>query len=206
MVKKKYKSRQKNKMPMILIAIISFVGFFVFFVAIRGLSDNTPITDNPEQQNQRQNKEFVQELLPVAKQIQEQYGLLPSISIGQAILESDWGTSELSAKYNNLFGIKSFSPEDDFVKLKTKEFKDGKWIEVSANFKVYKNWEECMLDHAALFAHGVDWDPYLYNGVLLADNYQTAASALQVAGYATDPTYAKKIVDVIESHKLYQYD
>ncbi|WP_455343520.1 glycoside hydrolase family 73 protein [Vagococcus penaei] len=193
-------------MPMILIAIISFVGFFVFFVAIRGLSDNTPITDNPEQQNQRQNKEFVQELLPVAKQIQEQYGLLPSISIGQAILESDWGTSELSAKYNNLFGIKSFSPEDDFVKLKTKEFKDGKWIEVSANFKVYKNWEECMLDHAALFAHGVDWDPYLYNGVLLADNYQTAASALQVAGYATDPTYAKKIVDVIESHKLYQYD
>lgn len=191
---------------MILIAIISFVGFFVFFVAIRGLSDNTPITDNPEQQNQRQNKEFVQELLPVAKQIQEQYGLLPSISIGQAILESDWGTSELSAKYNNLFGIKSFSPEDDFVKLKTKEFKDGKWIEVSANFKVYKNWEECMLDHAALFAHGVDWDPYLYNGVLLADNYQTAASALQVAGYATDPTYAKKIVDVIESHKLYQYD
>ncbi|MGY3766411.1 glycoside hydrolase family 73 protein [Vagococcus vulneris] len=206
MGKRNYGSRKRNKFPLFLAGLILTATLLVFFVAIRGLSDHTPQVVNQQDEADKQNEQFIQSLLPVAKEIQNQYGLLPSISIGQAILESDWGTSELSAKYNNLFGIKSYSPEDDFVKLKTKEYKDGKWIEITANFKVYKNWEDCMRDHAKLFVHGVDWDPYLYNGVLLADNYETAASALQVAGYATDPTYAKKIIDVIESYQLYKYD
>ena len=79
-------------------------------------------------------------------------------------------------------------------------------IDISANFKVYASWDDCMRDHTLLFVNGVDWDPYLYQGVLLADNYDTAAKALQVSGYATDPDYADKVIDVIESNQLSQYD
>jgi flagellum-specific peptidoglycan hydrolase FlgJ len=90
--------------------------------------------------------------------------------------------------------------------LTTKEYKDGQWIEIKANFKVYASWSDCMKDHTMLFVNGVDWDPYLYQGVLLASDYQTAAKALQASGYATDPGYANKVIEVIESNQLYQYD
>ena len=42
--------------------------------------------------------------------------------------------------------------------------------------------------------------------VLLAKNYKEAAQALQDAGYATDPTYADKIIHVIEEYNLNKYD
>ena len=50
-------------------------------------------------------EDFIQQLLPQAKTLQEGYGVLPSIIIGQAILESNWGASQLSSQYNNLLAI-----------------------------------------------------------------------------------------------------
>ena len=52
----------------------------------------------------------------------------------------------------------------------------------------------------------MDWDPTLYHKVLGARNYKQAAQALQDAGYATDPTYAQKLIQMIEEHELYKYD
>jgi flagellum-specific peptidoglycan hydrolase FlgJ len=63
-----------------------------------------------------------------------------------------------------------------------------------------------MNDHTQLFVQGVDWNPALYERVLTAANYQEAAQALQDAGYATDPTYAQKIIHVIETYQLDKYD
>ncbi|MGO3731672.1 MAG: glycoside hydrolase family 73 protein [Vagococcus sp.] len=198
-------SPRLNVIPILLSVLILVIASTVFVLSLGGLSDR-PTHSRITQEKTTEKNEFIDRLVPVAKELHTEYGILPSIIIGQAILESDWGQSELSAKYNNLFGIKSFSPNDESVKLQTKEYKDGKWVDVNANFKVYASWEDCMRDHTFLFINGVDWDPYLYQGVLLADNYQTAANALQMAGYATDPNYAEKITDVIEKNKLYQYD
>lgn len=203
--KKTHDAFSITKIPIFLSFIIITVGFFVFIITLRGLS-HTEGQQEVSKEESTTNSEFINELVPVAKELQQTYGILPSIILGQAILESDWGKSELSAKYNNLFGIKSFYSNDDSVKLTTKEYKDGKWIEIKANFKVYASWEDCMRDHTLLFVNGVDWDPYLYQGVLLASDYKTAAKALQASGYATDPGYANKIIEVIESNKLYQYD
>ncbi len=49
-------------------------------------------------------------------------------------------------------------------------------------------------------------NPALYEKVITATNYQEAAQALQDAGYATDPGYAQKIIQVIETYQLNQYD
>lgn len=204
--RKNYAPVGLNKIPIFLSMIIISIGIFVFMLSLKGLTGPNNEVTAPIEDPNLANEEFINQLVPVAKELHQAYGILPSIILGQAILESDWGRSELSAKYNNLFGIKSFSPHDDSVKLKTKEFKDGKWIEINANFKVYASWGDCMRDHTLLFVNGVDWDPYLYQGVLLASDYTTAANALQSAGYATDPNYASKIISVIEKNKLYQYD
>ncbi|MHC5267988.1 glycoside hydrolase family 73 protein [Enterococcus sp. LJL98] len=148
---------------------------------------------------------FIERLLPHAKSLQEGYGVLPSIIIGQGILESNWGISQLASEYNNLFGIKSFGHPEK-VTLDTQEYVNEQWITIQGDFRVYQSWEESMTDHTMLFVNGVDWSPNKYEKVLTATNYREAAIALQEAGYATDPEYANKVIHVIETYELNQYD
>jgi lysozyme len=42
--------------------------------------------------------------------------------------------------------------------------------------------------------------------VIKATDYQTAAQALQTAGYATDPSYAQKLINIIQKYDLQRYD
>lgn len=203
---RKYNKR-KNRTPNIpaLFAGLLFVGLmFVFSLSV--LSDsNEPQLADEEQQKKISKEEFIERVAPYAQELQASYGVLPSIIVGQAILESNWGQSQLAAKYNNLFGIKAYGNQKK-VNLETKEFVNEVWIVIQGDFRVYNTWEESMDDHTRLFINGVSWNPKLYDKVLLATNYKEAANALQQAGYATDPTYAEKVIGVIESFQLYRYD
>ena len=150
-------------------------------------------------------QQFIQNLVPSSQKAYQLYQVLPSISLAQAILESDWGESGLSQNYYNLYGVKAGVAEPS-VQLETSEYIDGKWITIMAPFRVYNSWAESVEAHAKLLTYGVDWNPKLYEPVLKAKNYKEAAQALQKAGYATDPTYAQKIIHVIETYHLAQYD
>ena len=150
-------------------------------------------------------QQFIQNLVPSSQKAYQLYQVLPSISLAQAILESDWGESGLSQNYYNLYGVKAGVAEPS-VQLETSEYIDGKWITIMAPFRVYNSWAESVEAHAKLLTYGVDWNPKLYEPVLKAKNYKEAAHALQKAGYATDPTYAQKIIHVIETYHLAQYD
>ena len=150
-------------------------------------------------------QQFIQNLVPSSQKAYQMYQVLPSISLAQAILESDWGESGLSQNYYNLYGVKAGAAEPS-VQLETSEYIDGKWITIMAPFRVYNSWAESVEAHAKLLTYGVDWNPKLYEPVLKAKNYKEAAHALQKAGYATDPTYAQKIIHVIETYHLAQYD
>lgn len=150
-------------------------------------------------------QQFIVQIADYAIVLQEKYGILPSISIAQAILESDWGTSELSIKNNNYYGIKG-SGSEPTVTMATKEFVDGEWIEVKADFRKYTTWQESMEDHSELFTKGTTWNENQYTKVLVATDYKEAAYALQKSGYATDPNYPEKLIGLIEQYQLYQYD
>lgn len=210
-VKSKSKSttykRRKTKKPF-LQSLSLWVGVILVltFCYVLTLSLLSERFDSPVEVAQvPQSELFIDEIAPHAKVIQERHNILPSIILGQAILESDWGQSQLAATYGNLFGIKAYG-DGDKVNLGTSEFVNGKWIEIKADFRVYPNWQASMDDHALLFVNGVDWNPNLYHGVIEATTYQEAAQALQEAGYATDPDYRQKIVGVIETYGLNQYD
>ncbi|KAF1305272.1 glycoside hydrolase family 73 protein [Enterococcus saccharolyticus] len=202
----KKKKRSPLKLPAILVGFLMIGLGFVF--SLKSLVDPVPNSNNfayEENSKELSHEEFIQRLVPYAKELQEGYGILPSIIIGQAILESNWGTSELSSKYNNLFGIKAYGDQEK-VKMDTQEFVNEQWITIKGEFRVYKSWEESMYSHTMLFVNGVDWSPEKYEQVLSAPDYSHAAEALQEAGYATDPGYADKIKSVIETNQLYQYD
>ncbi len=174
-----------------------------FVFSLKNLS--SPFTDNQQENEAQSHQQFIERLVPHAQELQDGYGVLPSIILGQAILESNWGKSTLASKYNNLFGIKAYGDQKK-VSLETKEFVNEEWITIQGDFKVYDSWEQSMDDHTQLFVQGVDWNPALYEKVITATNYQEAAQALQDAGYATDPGYAQKIIQVIETYQLNQYD
>ena len=167
-------------------------------------SKTSPFINN-EESVEKQHSKFIQVVGPYAKQMQRQYGVLPSITISQAILESDWGNSTLSQKCNNYFGIKAIGnePSDYF---KTKEFVNGRWISITARFKVYNSWQDSVRDHTLLLFNGTKWNPNQYQQVIMAKNYQDAARALYKAQYATDPDYPEKLIELIQKYNLDNYD
>ncbi|MBK4805577.1 N-acetylmuramoyl-L-alanine amidase [Enterococcus faecium] len=203
MAKKKWKKQKRKNIrwPAVVAGVTVILLAFVF--SLKNLS--SPFTDNQQENEAQSHQQFIERLVPHAQELQDGYGVLPSIILGQAILESNWGKSTLASKYNNLFGIKAYGDQKK-VSLETKEFVNEEWITIQGDFKVYDSWEQSMDDHTQLFVQGVDWNPALYEKVITATNYQEAAQALQDAGYATDPGYAQKIIQVIETYHLNQYD
>ncbi|EUJ27467.1 N-acetylmuramoyl-L-alanine amidase, family 4 [Listeria floridensis FSL S10-1187] len=151
------------------------------------------------------NQVFINTLAPLAQASQERYGVLSSITLAQGILESGWGKSELTKKGNNLFGMKG-RYNGNYVTMPTLEYVNGKWITINAEFRKYANWQESVHDHSLLFVNGVSWDKDHYKKVLDAPNYKVAAQELQNAGYATDPGYASKLINIVETYNLQQYD
>lgn len=201
-----WRTMQKVILSVVLVCLV-FIGVIVI------ISDRPTVVDEVGTSEVvdpaielKQHYAFIDFLAPIARENRKQYGVLASISMAQAILESDWGNSELSAKYYNLFGVKGEDHAANSVLLTTKEFENGQERTVQAWFRVYENWEESMTEHAQLLAEGTSWDAARYQAVIQATDYVEAAYALESAGYATDPDYAEKLIGVIESNRLYLYD
>ena len=205
MVRKRKRTRkQPQSAPAKAVKILFFL-LISFMASLSLIGDFSPIVPEIPQYGNNQGSDFIADIAPAAQQMQANYGVHASISIAQAILESDWGESELSAVYNNLYGMKGDNPENT-VRLMTSEYYNGEWVTIQANFRVYGSWAESVQDHALLFVNGTTWDPDQYAPVLQAATYQEAAQAIQDRGYATDPDYAEKLIAVIEQHALYEYD
>lgn len=156
-------------------------------------------TDSSEKQD------FIDKVAPEAVKLKATYQVLPSITIAQAILESDWGQSQLTAKYNNLFGVKGDRTENT-KEMTTQEYLNGEWKTVTARFRVYASYRDSLLEHAQLFHKGTTWNANQYQHFLAAKNYQEAAKALEIDGYATDPGYAEKLIELIQQYHLDDYD
>lgn len=74
------------------------------------------------------------------------YGVLPSVTVAQAILESGWGQSGLSTSAHNLFGIKG-SYNGQYVTMQTREVYNGQSYYIYDNFRKYANNSESVEDH-----------------------------------------------------------
>lgn len=149
------------------------------------------------------NSEFIALIGELARNDMVQTGVLASLSIAQAILESGWGKSDLAATGNNLFGMKATSSWVGKVySAQTKECYDGaNMVTITASFKAYASWEESIADHSTLFVNASR-----YAKVVGETDYKVACQEVKNAGYATDPNYPEKLISLIEQYKLYEYD
>ena len=215
MGKKRKKRRNSKSLGIIfrtfLILFILLIVFVCFRYYRRQAIQSEQIRQEQLQRRQeqekliRQRKAFIKKIGPIAKQVDQSYDLLPSITIAQACLESNYGQSDLSQKYNNLFGVKGTNPNTSAI-LTTKEYVKGKWINVKARFQIYDSYEASIRAHARLFQNGTSWNHKQYQHVLAAKDYRKQAKALVTDGYATDPNYADKLINLIEQYGLAKYD
>lgn len=146
--------------------------------------------------------EFIEKLAPFAQREQERTGVLSSITIAQGCLESGYGKY---APDNNLFGIKAFKNEPSAVRA-TKEFVDGEWIVVKDAFRSYDDWSGSVADHSDFLVVNGRYRAAGFFDACEKLDYAEAAKALQRAGYATDPNYAKLLISIIETYGLNKYD
>lgn len=204
---KKIKQKFFEKVGCLTIFLVIFsivIGLFTYqWLEYRNQQRELEILEEQKLQHQR---EFIETLVPIAQKLQRQYGVLASVSIAQAILESEYGESELASVYYNLYGVKTDEEDEDGVDLVTREFTDGEWVEIVDRFKVYPSWEASMTAHAELIYHGTSWDSDYYLDVLKGKNYKAQTKGLQSSGYATDPTYSDKLIQMIELWDLSKYD
>lgn len=117
-----------------------------------------------------------------------------SITLAQGLLESGAGRSALAIKGNNHFGIKchdwtgpSMRVHDDLP---------------NECFRVYNNPRESFEDHSLFLQR----QRYQRLFSLSTKDYKGWARGLKACGYATSPTYAKRLIDIIELYGLDQYD
>jgi hypothetical protein len=138
---------------------------------------------------------YIEKYNKLAKKQMEQHGIPASITLAQALLESQNGNSELASKSNNHFGIKCHS---SWTGDKVYHDDDKK----QECFRKYDRVEESYYDHS-IFLKGNRYQ-FLYD--IPIDNYKGWAKGLKKAGYATNPKYASLLIKIIEDNNLTFYD
>ncbi|BDS12921.1 glycoside hydrolase family 73 protein [Aureispira anguillae] len=130
-----------------------------------------------------------------------------SITLGQAVLESKYGTSELALQANNHFGIKSEAQWDSSDRhcIYSYEWSEKKqrMYPVLSCFRQYASIQDCFRGHSDFLVQR----PY-YTELFTLDiaDFEAWAHGLQKAGYATDPNYAAKLIAIINRYQLQKYD
>ncbi len=148
---------------------------------------------NPAQESRRT---YIENYKDLAIKEMLRSGVPASITLAQGILESDNGNSTLARKANNHFGIKCHSNwkgpaiyHDDDRKGEC--------------FRKYNSVYESYQDHSDFLMSG---SRYSFLFELDMTDYKGWAKGLKKAGYATSPTYAEKLISLIEENNLHQYD
>jgi lysozyme len=145
--------------------------------------------------------EFIEKIKDQAITEMKNHGILASLTIAQAILESGWGKSDLSIDCNNLFGIKWTSNfRGEYKEYPTQEYVNGQYIVVSAKFRKYNTMAESISDHTTVLLQD------RYKKLIGVSDYVQACKLIKECGYATDINYPSLLITIIEENKLYQYD
>ncbi|MCU7835537.1 MAG: flagellar assembly peptidoglycan hydrolase FlgJ [gamma proteobacterium symbiont of Taylorina sp.] len=170
-------------------------------------------------------EDFVKKLWPMAEKAADKLGVNADVIISQAALETGWGKHIIRAGENssfNLFNIKAGRGWDgDQMEKSSIEFIEGKAIQKKSDFRSYDSLEQSFADYVHFIKDNPRYSAVFnkkdkqdnteqllhdQQGVQSSENY---IEILQKAGYATDPAYSDKILqllnsDVIQNQVKYQ--
>ena len=146
---------------------------------------------------------FIASIAEQARVIGQKNDIYASVMIAQAIIESGSGSSELSkAPNNNLFGIKGAFKGESVTFYTMEDDGTGNLYQIQDSFRKYKTTADSLQDYADLIKNSGYYEASWKSN---AKTYQQAAQSLQGV-YATDTSYASKLIGLIETYKLDKYD
>jgi N-acetylmuramoyl-L-alanine amidase CwlA len=162
------------------------------------------------------NKEFIELIGPKATKDYQKHGVLASITIAQACLESGYGTTELAKNANNLFGMKKslsgntwtsvWDGKSIYTKKTNEEYTVGQITVITADFRRYSSIDLSIEDHSLYLTQAKKGSQLRYKGLTETKDYKKAAQIIKDGGYATDSQYVSKLCSLIERWNLTQYD
>jgi flagellar protein FlgJ len=147
--------------------------------------------------------DFVQQVLPTIRQAAAAVGVNPLGMLAQAALETGWGqrmprTADGNSSLN-LFGVKAGSDWSGARAVAdTVEISGGVAKQTRTAFRAYGSIEESVGDFARLLTSS----PRYREAVAAGSNAQAYVQSIAKAGYATDPQYANKLNEVLNSGTL----
>lgn len=152
--------------------------------------------DCPDQGPRLSAQEYCRLYAAEAQRQQRLYGVPASITLAQGMFESACGASYLAVKANNHFGIKAYHGwSGPVVKCDDDKSKEPfcKFNSVKEGYEYHSKFLKNSTRYAPLFK-------------LSVTDYKGWAKGLRQCGYATDPKYPQKLIDIIERYHLDAYD
>lgn len=144
-------------------------------------------------------RNFVNKLWPHAVDAAAELGVSPHVLLAQAALETGWGKHELRSSDGNSFNLFNIKAGKNWtggkVGADTTEYVNGKPVQQAASFRAYGSYGESFAD----YAHQIKTNPRYAGAMAQGGNAEGFVRGLQSGGYATDPSYADKILRVINS-------
>jgi len=151
---------------------------------------------SPAQRRSHQYEEYIEKYKDIAIEQMKTYHIPASITLSQGLFESRAGTSVLTLRSNNHFGIKCNNRWNGPCFLANDDAPNER-------FRVYRNARESYIDHSLFLSTNARYAfLFKYNQT----DYRSWALGLKQAGYATNPSYATRLISVIEDYELYRYD
>ncbi|MFZ4582073.1 MAG: glucosaminidase domain-containing protein [Paludibacter sp.] len=163
------------------------INFYIFFI----VTSTTLFSQNKSQAYLN----YIENYWQLAVIQQNEYGIPASITLAQGLLESGAGQSEFVRNSNNHFGIKCHDWTGD--KVYHDDDAQGEC------FRKYNNVIDSYRDHS-LFLKNKGRYSFLFD--YSPTDYESWAHGLKKAGYATDPTYAYKLISIIDNYELHKFD
>ena len=162
---------------------------FLILLALNMMQANAAIKWNSAYQN------YINKYKDIAVEQMQAYRVPASITLAQGLLESGAGLSRLATKANNHFGIKCHNGWSGGTIYVDDDIKND-------CFRAYGSARESFIDHSK-FLQG---NRYKSLFSLSTTDYKGWARGLKACGYATLPTYANRLIGIIELYELYRYD
>jgi hypothetical protein len=149
------------------------------------------------------NEEYIERFKDLAMFDQVTTGIPASIKLGQALVESQGGESELAVNANNHFGLKCRSCSEVEIYLKKDDERDKNGHLVYSKFQRFNSPEDSYAAHSRkLTTESRYWSLFSYERT----DYRSWAHGLQKCGYATDKKYADNLIETIERYNLQRFD
>ncbi|WP_321517717.1 glucosaminidase domain-containing protein [uncultured Bacteroides sp.] len=139
---------------------------------------------------------YVKQYSDLAVEQMKEYKIPASITLSQGLLESGAGFSSLAKESNNHFGIKCGMRWNGPTVFHNDDAPNE-------CFRAYNNPSASYEDHSKFLTSG---SRYAFLFRLDITDYKGWAKGLKQAGYATDPSYANRLITIIEDYELYKYD